>query len=292
MDTHLIPKHDNKNLAPVSVIIPCYRCSSTIKRAVESVALQSFRPSEVILIEDGSEDNTLSAVLDLKDIYGDWLIIEILPKNMGVASARNRGWALATYPYLAFLDSDDAWHPKKIEIQYQFMKSNSWIAMTGHGYKRLSDFNESLDWTILPITTHQISKFEILVSNRFITPSIMLKKNIPFRFTEGKRYMEDHFLWEKLILSDFPVVKISSPLAAIYKFSYGISGLSSNTRQMQLAEIDNYLELHRQKLISFPTMVTLIVFSILKVIKRILMIALLKLSSSIMKFYGKTSEKK
>src|SRR5258706_14692588 len=99
-------------LAPVSVVVPCYRCADTIERAVRSVAAQTLRPAEVILVDDGSPDGTGAALERLRERFGaDWIRIVRLPRNLGSASARNAGWELATQRYVAFLDSDDAWHP-------------------------------------------------------------------------------------------------------------------------------------------------------------------------------------
>jgi glycosyltransferase involved in cell wall biosynthesis len=279
LDTQLIFPFKSQHLAPVSVVIPCYRCSETIKRAVESIASQSLRPQEVILIDDGSGDDTLSVLFELQRLYGDWIVIEALTNNMGVASARNRGWEVAKQPYIAFLDSDDAWHNQKIEIQYGFMEKNPWIAMTGHGHKRISKSDECLEWVIPKVTSHPISKVEILLSNRFVTPSIILKKNIPFRFSEGKRHMEDHLLWSQIISSGLPVVKLEVDLAAIYKFSYGVAGLSSETRQMQSGEVENYKTLYKDNHITILSLLSFVGLSYVKVIKRILFILLLKLIS-------------
>src|SRR5438309_8195778 len=110
--------------APVSVIIPCYRCAATIERAMLSVAEQSVRPAEAILIDDASGDNTFAVMEKIRNKYGDWIRIVALPMNQGAAAARNAGWHAATQPYIAFLDADDAWHPRKIEIQYGYMQQH------------------------------------------------------------------------------------------------------------------------------------------------------------------------
>jgi glycosyltransferase involved in cell wall biosynthesis len=104
------------DLASVSVIIPCYNCAGTIHRALASVASQSLRPAEVILVDDHSTDDTLQSLYRLQDRYGrEWIRIIEQPVNGGPGTARNMGWNAATQTYIAFLDSDDTWHPKKIE---------------------------------------------------------------------------------------------------------------------------------------------------------------------------------
>ncbi len=124
--------------APVSVIIPCFNCENTIIRAVNSVFKQTWQPKELILIDDGSTDESLSRLYDLRDHLGSsWIRILELRNNNGPGAARNAGWEAATQPYLAFLDADDAWHPCKVEIQLKYMQENSEMAITGHHMKWL-----------------------------------------------------------------------------------------------------------------------------------------------------------
>ena len=265
--------------APVSVIIPCYKCAKTIKRAVFSVLNQTHVPKEIIFIEDASDDETLSLLQELKESYPDIIKLIIQDENRGVSDARNAGWDAATQPYIAFLDADDAWHPRKIEIQLGFMMENPDISMSGHAHRILSADGELPSWDIERWAVKKISKPEILISNRFVTPSVMIKAGVPFRFAHGKRHLEDHLLWSEIICSGLKAVKISASLAAIYKFSYGIAGLSSQTQQMRRGEIHNYQVLHDHGQINFLVMLIFISISVIKFIRRQLVIGFIKLLS-------------
>src|SRR5262249_36311728 len=120
---------------PVAVIISCYRCATTIPRALESVARQTALPEEVLLVDDGSCDETLDTLKVLAERYRYDLRITIiaLPQNSGCAVARNTAWEQTKQQFLAFLDADDAWHSKKLEIQYQWMQTHSETILSGHG---------------------------------------------------------------------------------------------------------------------------------------------------------------
>ena len=100
----------------VSVIIPTYNRWPMVGEAVESVLRQSRRDFEIIVIDDGSTDDTTKELQK----YGSHVRLVSQPRA-GVAAARNYGATLAGGPYLAFLDSDDLWRPKKLEIQTAFM---------------------------------------------------------------------------------------------------------------------------------------------------------------------------
>jgi glycosyltransferase involved in cell wall biosynthesis len=96
----------------VSVIIPTFNYARFLGEAIDSALAQSYAPLEIIVVDDGSTDAT-SEVLAA---YGDRIRV-LRQKNEGVAMARNAGIAAARGDYLAFLDSDDAWYPRKLELQ-------------------------------------------------------------------------------------------------------------------------------------------------------------------------------
>ena len=123
---------------PVSVVMPCYRCAQTVERAVASVAAQTVRPMELILVDDGNADETRSVLAALRDRYSPgWIKLVLLEQNVGAASARNAGWEAASGQFIAFLDADDSWHPRKIELQYRFMLAQPDIVMSGHGHAQV-----------------------------------------------------------------------------------------------------------------------------------------------------------
>ena len=106
--------------ALISVIIPTFNRWPMIGDAVESVLEQSQKIFELIVVDDGSDDRSLD---ELKR-YGSLVTVFSQPRR-GVAAARNLGVSLSSGKYLAFLDSDDLWFPKKLETQIAFMERNS-----------------------------------------------------------------------------------------------------------------------------------------------------------------------
>lgn len=263
--------------ACVSVVIPCYRCSETIGRALASVAAQTLLPKEVMLIEDASPDDglTLQALNEQAAKYADNFEVKViaLNKNQGAANARNVGWNSASQPYIALLDADDAWHPQKIEIQYKFMQENPEIVLSGHAPKIVTDDSQP-DWKLGYFDFKNISKNNLLISNQFVTPSVMMKKDIAFRFDSTKRYMEDYLLWLQIAFSDYSVAKLSPALVAIYKPMFGASGLSSHLWAMEKAELDNYWLLYKNKNIGFILVAMLSVYSLAKYLRRLIIVSL------------------
>lgn len=261
------------DVAFVSVVVPCFRCASTIQRAVDSIALQTQKPLEVILVDDASSDDTLSVLYAIEKQYSGWIKVIALNKNQGVANARNMGWSVATQPYIALLDADDAWHSNKIEIQYQFMQKHPEVVLSGHDVSIILD-NNLPDSLLTEPDVKYISKQKMLISNPFFTSSVMVKRDIVFRFDSNKRYMEDHLLWLQLVFDNQQVAKLNLALVAMYKQAYGASGLSSHMWAMERSELGNYWCLYKSKSIGFISVVILHLYSLAKYLRRLILVSL------------------
>ena len=108
----------------VSIIIPTYNRAKFLPTAIQSALQQSYPNIEVIVIDDGSTDNTKMALEPFKD-----KIRYFATEHKGTAHARNVGMKAATGKYIAFLDSDDTYLPNKIEIQVSFIEEHPEVGM-------------------------------------------------------------------------------------------------------------------------------------------------------------------
>lgn len=118
----------------ISVIIPTYNRDKYIKRAVESVVHQKHFKGEIIIIDDGSSDNTAQKVKELQNKYP---LVYSYTENKGPAGARNLGIKLANFQLIAFLDSDDHWQKNKLTKQLSLMKQNPAYNISHTGEKWL-----------------------------------------------------------------------------------------------------------------------------------------------------------
>lgn len=174
-----------------SVIIPTYNRGHTLARAIESVLAQTVRDYEIIVVDDGSTDDTAELLEEYR--------VKILrfEQNGGVAKARNRGVSAANGEWIAFLDSDDWWEPNKLQLQMEYCKQNQeceilqtdeiWIR---HG-KRVN-----------PPQTHLKKEgyiFQESIERCMITPSsVIMKRSLWDRtggFDESFPACEDYDLW-------------------------------------------------------------------------------------------------
>jgi glycosyltransferase involved in cell wall biosynthesis len=177
----------------VSVIIPAHNAARFVTETIESVLHQTYRDLEVIVVDDGSTDETVQVLRAFKDR----IVLRSQP-NGGVARARNAGARIATGEWLAFLDADDLWLPEKLERQLELADAGTaWIYSDRFNFGSLGDGPEIQS----EITTmHEGDVFTaLLAEGNFISSStVIVRKEIFDRvggYCENLRGTEDWDLW-------------------------------------------------------------------------------------------------
>lgn len=252
----------------VSVVIPCYRCSDTLGRALASVAAQSLLPAEVILVDDASGDETEQVMDSLVAEYSQgWVKTVHLPVNGGPSAARNAGWERSTCSYVAFLDADDTWHPDKIRTQFGYMQTHPLIELTGHGWS-LSVGKETVSaggYEAKPILPARL-----LFSNRLQIGTVMLRREIPVRFDTELRYSEDYLFCLRVLYRGYRGMFINRPLLFKHKAPYGEGGLSAHLWLMELGELETYRRLWKEEHVPGLLVSPLVLWSFVRFVRRIL----------------------
>ena len=199
----------------VSVIIPFYNGNTAdeVIRAIKSVQKQTYKNIEILLINDGSKDNVLK-ITEYIDKSKDIKLINI-PKNAGVANARNKGIEEASGDYISFLDADDEFTNEKIDTQLkQMILHNTNVSHTSY-YRE--GFNEKVvmhsgiqNGIVIP---------ELIRSCQIATPTVMIKKKYlndnKYRFNKELVYGEDTCFW-MTILKKTPLLGIDLPLSIVH----------------------------------------------------------------------------
>lgn len=254
----------------VSVVMPYYRAAASLERAVQSVRSQTALPSELIVVDDGSDDGSGELLRRMAvDFPRDWMKVERLPANRGAAAARNRGWDMARGEFVAFLDADDSWHPRKLEIQLAFMRSHPAIALSGHAHTIGAAWVEPR----LPAAWREIGFGQLLWRNPFVTPSVMLERKLPLRFNEPQRHMEDFLLWQRVAAKGHRIAMLEPALVNLPKAQFGASGLSAEVLKMERAELRNYRLLRRDGHIGATQLLVLQAWSVAKFVRRLFVVA-------------------
>lgn len=140
----------------VSVIMPAYNSADFIAEAIASVRNQSYKNWELFVIDDVSTDNTCSIVKKIIRLEPRIRLLKNL-NNEGAGVSRNKGIAAAKGNFIAFLDADDLWLPKKLEVQIKFMTENR-MAMSFSSYHLISEDGEYLSKGILAVSKLSFKK--------------------------------------------------------------------------------------------------------------------------------------
>ena len=203
----------NKSMEEIAVIIPTYNRCDLLKRAINSVIKQTITPKEIIIVDNGSTDQTYQMVSSL---FPE--INYFIEKKRGVSAARNKGILESKSKWIAFLDSDDTWKPTKLEKQMEFSIFNQdkyRIIHTDETWYRNKKFLNQLK-------KHKKSGGNIFKNSLqlcCISPSsVVLKKQIFEEyglFDENLEVCEDYDMWIR-ITSKEEVGFLDSPLVSKY----------------------------------------------------------------------------
>ncbi len=159
----------------VSVIVPTYNREKYITKALESIFSQSYQNFEVIIVDDGSTDNTKEVI---KPYLKDQRVKYLFQKNQRVSKARNNGIRIAKGEYIALLDSDDYWiDSKKLEKQVSFFEKNPDYVITSGGIIRVNEFGEEISCVLNPENDKTIRE-GMLFSCLFAPSAVMFRKNV------------------------------------------------------------------------------------------------------------------
>ena len=190
----------NENKYKISVVIPTLNRINTLQRALDSVINQTYKPAEIIVVDNGSSDGTLKF---LREQYPK--ITTLTENKVGVSSARNKGIKKSINQWIALLDSDDAWHPRKLEVQTSMLDS---------ALKEYNLIHTDEVWFRNNKHINQMKKhkkqggyiFERCLSLCCISPSsVLFKKNILDKvglFDESLPVCEDYDMWLKICSSE------------------------------------------------------------------------------------------
>lgn len=228
---------------PVTVIIPFYNDAHQIERALASVQQQTARPTHVLIVNDASLPAEAEMLESIALKFQDWeLGITHSSVNRGPSSSRNLAWDQADTKYVAFLDSDDSWHPDKLRSQVEILEEHNFDLLGTRSNNSQSTRKQKL-FTV-------ISGNAQVLRNRFATSSVMVRNTHAHRFDTSKRYSEDNDLWCRIILSGASAGIVNRELTFYHKPPRSREGASGRYIEMFRGQLSVYSGLRRDGLIS------------------------------------------
>lgn len=232
----------------VSVIIPTYKRSDFLLRAINSVLNQTYRNVEIIVVDDndGNDEFRVSTEKNLQDFIDNNQITYLKhSSNKGISSARNTGIKVATGDYIAFLDDDDSFFPNKIADQLEvFKKSKPNVGLVYGSFLKV-DMIRGFETIVKP--KYDGNLHQIIGLNHIGPPSMVLcsKKAIDKigGFDESFRYREDTDFFYRI--SEFFEFAYTNEILINY---YVHSVSSSRNKDIELIFTEKYIEKHGSKL--------------------------------------------
>lgn len=209
----------------ISVVIPSYNMASLLPRAIDSAASQSYKPLEIIVVDDGSTDHTAEALEEMQKQFP--LLRCITQQNMGNAGAKNTGIAAAQGDWIAFLDADDKWLPNRLGDQVDILAANPEVCWAGSAYERVrvtegvdrvcgalrvgADVSQSTKkiFDALPLIAGPTS---LWIGTVLIRKDALVEQNL---FDSRLRGCDDTDLWVRFALA-YPKIGFSKKPGALY----------------------------------------------------------------------------
>jgi teichuronic acid biosynthesis glycosyltransferase TuaG len=249
-----------------SVVIPVYNGETCIQNAIKSCLQQTLLPNEIIVIDDASNDNTASQVQSLNT---DLIRYKKNEQNQGPSFSRNKGIELASGSWILFLDADDMFHPRKIEIVNYYLEQDKNIQAIGHMFavKENRLFASGDQWMKdLPVLKRITAK-DVLLKNPVVTPALAVSANNAIFFNETMAYAEDHDFVLRTA-EKFGISYIDLPLCTLGRPPLTAGGISSHKWKMRKGEMKMYIDYCKRNkwylLIPF-----LLLFSLIKHIQKL-----------------------
>mgnify|MGYP003631852928 CR=1 FL=1 len=225
-------------LVDVSVIIPAYRAAQTIGRTLHSIARQTVTPREIVIVDDGSDDDTAKVARSFADMLAPCALKIVTQPNLGAGAARNRALVEATQPLVAFLDADDEWLPEKLERSVAEMNADDYV-LVAHDYLNVTPSGDEVCDCRQRFLAPPDPWIQLYRRGYIPSCSVVAKRDAVLAvggFDESLRNAQDFDLWLRLL--DPPDAKFTVFSGALLRYHHTPGGIMSFTeRRLACCEI-------------------------------------------------------
>ncbi|MGU5682069.1 glycosyltransferase family 2 protein [Aeromonas allosaccharophila] len=218
----------NKPIPLVSIVIPLYNAENYIEETLLSIVNQKYSNYEVIVVDNASTDSSLDIVNKIAENLSNMTVIRSATNSGGPAKPRNIGIDIAHGKFVAFLDSDDVWHPDKLEKQVDLM-NNSTLDFVGSRMTAVDDTGNKLTFKlsflddILGVKVKHCTLANLMMRNNVITSSVLVRKSAikHIRFNEADVFkcVEDYLFWLEILSNNSGEYFISPEKLVNYRIS-------------------------------------------------------------------------
>ena len=215
----------------ISIVLPVFNAEKYLAESIESILNQTYTNFELIIIDDGSTDNSFDIVTNFAN--EDSRIISITRENRGLVKTLNEGILIAKGEWIARMDSDDVCMPDRLQVQLDFLNRTKadlcggWIRLLGTRTRRIRRY---------PMKDDEI-KLLLCFRTAFAHPSIIIRASLIKRYlyNDNVERAQDYELWTRLAMSD---VKMTNVQSVVLKYRIHSDQISENSREQQVKARD------------------------------------------------------
>lgn len=180
----------------ISVLLPVYNAEKYLKESIESILNQTFKDFELIIINDGSTDESENIIQSFDDSRVKYFLNET---NLGLINTLNKGIELSEGKYIARMDADDICSLNRLEKQYNYLEQNTKVVLCGSWAKTIDEFGLTTG-RIRRIDSNELIRVNMLFTTPFIHPTVMIRKEVivKFLYNEDAKHCEDMELWIRI----------------------------------------------------------------------------------------------
>ena len=225
--------------------MPVYNCANYLMESIESILNQTYENLELIIINDGSTDNSVSIVNQYKDIR-----IKLIHNltNMGISELLNIGLKTSSGKYIARMDGDDISEPNRLFCQYEFLENHPEISIIGTSAILINRNGKKIGTIHVPQNSFEIN-WELFFRSPFIHPSIMMRREIfldqKIYYSKDFPYAEDYDIWTN-ILKDHLGMNLGDHL-----LRYRIDSEENNRILFRKTQVESAISISSRKISGF-----------------------------------------
>lgn len=234
-------------MARVSVLMPVYNAGKYLSKAIDSILSQTCKDWELILVNDGSTDNSEDIIAGYDD---DRIYYIKNQENLGLIRTLNKGIDLCHGEYIARMDADDISLPDRLKKQIDFLDKHPEYIMCGTNAAVINN-KEGITGKIYNLTENDYLQIHLLFSVPFIHPSMMIRKNIleNNRYDEKYKHVEDYELWHRVAR----LGKIANLKNELFEYRWHDSNVSVLHNKIQEELKDKIIRDQLKNLDIYPT---------------------------------------
>lgn len=214
----------------ISVYMPVYNGAKTIRRCIDSVLSQEFNGEwEFIIVDDGSEDETVMLIKD----YDDPRIKLFERPHLQIVEASNFALEQCTGKYCARIDSDDVMAPNRLQIQFDFMEANPEFGLTCGVTNRISNGHTSF----IKLEGKEIKKSDLFLYYPVTHSSVMFRRDLGLKYDKEYEWAEDLNLYFEFLENGGRIYRLPETLCDCYMSATQISSLLRNESNKQMFKV-------------------------------------------------------